>query len=525
MLVSARHLGGTDLAADVVVVGAGAVGLSLAVEIAGAGKSVVLLEAGGEVATGRPVPLFDSAVARGYPLDGLKAGRARALGGTTNLWAGQLATLEPIIFERRPWVADAAWPLSAEDLEPACDRAFDVLGLGDRLCDEEVAQRLAIDQPTDAPDLEFFFTRWVPEVNFARLFRRAIQASSRLTVVIDAPVVALCLSDDRRTIKEVRIRVASGRALVARASDFVLANGTIEIARLLSVPVADGAPAPWAANAWLGRGYMDHIDAYAGEVALTDAQRFHALFDSGFVGRLKYKPKLRLSQETQRQERLVSAIADFVCDSAYLEELRVLKSFARSVLKGRPDRGVMRTIADRRGSLAGLARVSLPMIARYVRHRRTYNPGDRGIYLRLSTEQVPLSGSRLRLLPEADALGMPTAEVEWAIDGEEVRAMATLSEAVAAFLTDNGIAHVALNKALKARSRDFLATIDDANHQMGMTRMAERAEEGVVDRDLKVFGTRNLYVAGAAVFPTAGAANPTFTAIALGLRLAAKLLA
>jgi choline dehydrogenase-like flavoprotein len=41
-----------------------------------------------------------------------------------------------------------------------------------------------------------------------------------------------------------------------------------------------------------------------------------------------------------------------------------------------------------------------------------------------------------------------------------------------------------------------------------------------LDRDLRVFGTRNLYVAGAAAYPTTGFANPTFTAIALGLRLA-----
>lgn len=53
-----------------------------------------------------------------------------------------------------------------------------------------------------------------------------------------------------------------------------------------------------------------------------------------------------------------------------------------------------------------------------------------------------------------------------------------------------------------------------------MTRMAESRADGVVDRNLRVFGTSNLHVAGAAVYPTTGQANPTFTAIALGLRLA-----
>lgn len=523
MLVSARHLDGTDLTADVVVVGAGAVGLSLAVEIACAGKSVILLEAGAEATPGQQPPMFHSAIARGYPLDGLDAGRARALGGTTNLWAGQLAKFEPIVFERRPWVTDVAWPLSAEELEPAYDRAFAMLGLGDRLCDEDVARRLAIDRPKGAPDLELFFTQWAPEVNFARLFHEVIRSSKQLTVVIDAPVVALSLSHDRAAVGGLTIRTSAGADLVARAPTFVLANGTVEIARLLSVPLANGASAPWATNPRLGRGFMDHIDAYAGEVTLIDAQRFHALFDSGFVGRLKYKPKLRLSDDAQRRGRLVSAIADFVFDSAYRDDLRLLKAFARGILKGRMDSGLARTFGRDPKRVANLVRLALPMIGRYIRHRRTYNPGDRGIYLRLSTEQMPLSRSRLRLLPEIDPIGMPIAEVEWAIDGKEIHAMATLSEAVAAWLEDNGLAHIVLNEQLKARSRDFLSTIDDANHQMGMTRMATKAEEGVVDRDLKVFGARNLYVAGAAVFPTTGAVNPTLTAIALGLRLAKRL--
>jgi choline dehydrogenase-like flavoprotein len=59
----------------------------------------------------------------------------------------------------------------------------------------------------------------------------------------------------------------------------------------------------------------------------------------------------------------------------------------------------------------------------------------------------------------------------------------------------------------------------DTYHHMGTTRMALSADFGVVDRNCRVFGTENLYVCGAAVFPSAGFANPTFTAMALMLRL------
>ena len=55
---------------------------------------------------------------------------------------------------------------------------------------------------------------------------------------------------------------------------------------------------------------------------------------------------------------------------------------------------------------------------------------------------------------------------------------------------------------------------------MAAARMGETKEDGVVDRDCRVFGTENLYVAGSSVFRTGGHANPTFTIVQLALRLA-----
>ena len=58
---------------------------------------------------------------------------------------------------------------------------------------------------------------------------------------------------------------------------------------------------------------------------------------------------------------------------------------------------------------------------------------------------------------------------------------------------------------------------------MGTTRMHEDPKQGVVDRDARVHGMANLWIAGSSVFPTAGSSNPTLTLVALALRLAARL--
>ena len=59
-----------------------------------------------------------------------------------------------------------------------------------------------------------------------------------------------------------------------------------------------------------------------------------------------------------------------------------------------------------------------------------------------------------------------------------------------------------------------------AGHQMGGARMSKKAADGVVDKDCRVWGVDNLYVAGSAVFRTCGHATPTFTITQLALRLA-----
>lgn len=63
-----------------------------------------------------------------------------------------------------------------------------------------------------------------------------------------------------------------------------------------------------------------------------------------------------------------------------------------------------------------------------------------------------------------------------------------------------------------------------ADHSACTCRMADSDQEGVVDRNLKLFSVSNLYVCSNAVFPNTGAINPTLTLTALSIRLAEHLI-
>jgi choline dehydrogenase-like flavoprotein len=80
------------------------------------------------------------------------------------------------------------------------------------------------------------------------------------------------------------------------------------------------------------------------------------------------------------------------------------------------------------------------------------------------------------------------------------------------------VASVSLDAPLEGRP--WPTQLEGTWHHMGTTRMHDSPRQGVVDRDCKVHGIANLYVAGSSVFPTVGANFPTITIVALTLRLA-----
>jgi choline dehydrogenase-like flavoprotein len=64
-----------------------------------------------------------------------------------------------------------------------------------------------------------------------------------------------------------------------------------------------------------------------------------------------------------------------------------------------------------------------------------------------------------------------------------------------------------------------------ATHNLGTNRMSSYREEGVVNRWGQSHDVRNLFVADGSQFPTASAANPTLTIVALAIRQAERIAA
>jgi choline dehydrogenase-like flavoprotein len=502
------------LQAAVCIVGAGAAGITLAVSLARRGIDVLVLESGGREHEEEIHDLFSSEIL-GKPHAGIHSGRFRALGGTTTRWGGQILPLQPFDFEHRPWIDHSGWPLSYETLLPYFGAALDFEGL-DRGTHDDAAiwQSAGLPPPRFGDGIEGYFSRWCPEPDFAKLYGEEIGRAARIRLVLHATVVAITRVTN--AITAIAARGLSGRRINVRANRFIFCVGAIETPRLLLQPLADGSEPPWAASGILGGFFQDHPHVSCGTLIPRDRRTVHALFDNIYRRGLKYQPRIRLSEARQRDRRSLNAGGIVMARTARSEILHQTRAAGRNLLNGRVDSVALGAVA--RGAL-----VSGPVIARQAWRRlvkkRAWNPDDLGFHLGVQIEQAPRSDSRVSLSREVDAFGMRRARLDWRLGQLEVNTVATFADTARMAFESTGLGELIVDPAISARSPEVIEKLGDQNHHMGTARMANTSADGIVDSNLRMFGTLNAWICSTAVFPTSGFSNPTHTLIALALRL------
>lgn len=513
MLIEGRFArGNAPLRADVVIVGGGTLGLYLATQLSTAGKTVLVAEGGARMI--ETASNGHTAQAVGKPHNGILHGRGQGLGGTSVLWGGQLAELDRADLER----PGAAWPLGFEALQAGYQDTYGRLGISPPPAARPLDERLAgdVEAGRDGAAIERFFTTWLPEPNFARLFKKELTTNDRIRVLLETMVNDIHFEGQRAVW--VGARCQDGGLLRLEGDALVLACGTLAANRLM-LHLMRQETTPWRHNAHVGHCFQDHLGGRAASVRLYDEQAFRRLFENRFVDGAKLQPKVRW-RSAGRPAGSVGAAGLFAFDSEVGENLSNLKGLIRSLRGGVEFSAVRRLPAD----LLRLGRILLPIVTHYVRERRILALFDRGLDFHVQAEQIPLDRSRITLSDQGPLDdGMPAIRVDWQVDGAEVAQLRAFALAVDAALRAAGIAELDIDPRLLEADPGFLTSLSDTYHACGGLCMSATPETGLVDLNSRIWGTRNLYVAGSAVFPSSGHANSTFTALALATRLAQHL--
>ncbi len=506
------------LDARVCVIGAGIAGLLLGLRLARQGHRVVMLESGRRV----PDPdierlnLIEEEAPR-YRM--ATTGRVRGLGGTSSQWGGRMLPLAPHDLAARPHLGLPAWPIDPAELDPYGAEIEALFGVDGGSYENDLLDRLdpAGLFPRNDPDLTCRWPKWSSfrRCSLAILLKSEIETRCALEVWTAATATGFELSPEGRLLT-VLARNLAGRTLRVAADEFVLAAGTIETTRLLLWLRESSGGQPLAGCAALGRYFQDHLTTVVGRLRPENPEKTNRLFGFHFIGETRRNLHLELTRGAQEEHRAASGFAQIAIEPPADSPLDIVKTFLRGLQQKRIDlkpRDVVRLAAGT-GTLGRMAGW------RYVR-KQLYLPAGTDLLLSLVAEQAPRAHNAITLATRRDAMGMPVARLDWSTSEEDERTLGVLARSVSGYWSRAGfdrICPIAWRPGVLDGKLRLASEAADIAHPSGSARMGISPSQSVVGPDLRCHAVPNLTVASAAVFPSAGSANPTFTIMQLALR-------
>ncbi|HEY8962096.1 MAG TPA: GMC family oxidoreductase [Luteolibacter sp.] len=492
-------------AADVCVIGSGAMGIALAVKLAKAGKSVLIVEAGGTEISESSQKFYEcQSIGRPHP--GSTDSRFRVFGGSTERWGGQAMRFNPIDVSRRPWMNAREWPVPYDEIYRYYPEAEAFLGLEDPPYEgisseiDSLSSKLALPpRPfgTESSPFMLHASVFMKQPRLREMYAKDLRHPN-VTVVREAAAVRL-ETDGSGTVTGVVVRTPDQDRLLT-AGQYVLAAGGIENARFLLIQRDLHAVPELAEHDAIGRYFQDHPGVHVAEVTGRGAALFQNAFRMKSTPSMFIKGRITWSESFRRNHELVSVSGTFLMS-------RRPTSFDIDLPASATRRG---NASEWVSSLACLARGIM------------YSPLHHTV-LAVSAEDVPDEDSRITLSRDrTDPHGLPAAVVDWRVSRMVADSIIRFADSFEQAYRDarwGEIRRFSFTRDVEA----LIPHLKDNAHHIGSTSMGSTAKEGVIDGDAKVFGFSNFHVAGTSALPTGSHANPTLTALALCLRLADKL--
>ncbi len=551
------------LQTDVCIVGAGVAGITVARELAGLSFRVCLVEAGGMKPDRRTQSLFWGENV-GHPYFPLDTARCCGFGGTGNRWSAQiggnqlgvrLRPLDELDFLERDWVPYSGWPFGKAELDPFYGRAHDVCRTGPFSYDVGDWE-----DPVASPRLplgggvETVIFQFGSREPFTKQYQAEITGAGNIDLCIHTSGLALETDQSGQRVTRLRAGSLDGRPFWIAAKVFILAQGAIEIPRLLLSSRGVWKDGIGNANDLVGRFFMEHLHLWSGSLVPSDPSLadFTGLYEIHTKSGIPIMGKIALAKEMVQRNRLLNYCVSLhphrrdghpaIAPSWEVVSWPLLRPAGNRTLNpgasaGRfldpGPGGAPVAVAPPPANDAGRRVAPVPVMQRLRRTalRRARQVGQaltgssRGVrpplvfQLNHMTEQAPNPDSRITLSEERDPLGRNRVRLDWRLSPLDIRTIVRAQEIIGEEFRRAGLGRLQID----LHGETPPPGLEGGWHHMGTTRMHLDPRQGVVDPDCRVHGTSNLFIAGPSVFPTCGYANPVLTIVALSLRLADRI--
>jgi choline dehydrogenase-like flavoprotein len=545
----------TVIHGDIAIVGAGPAGIVVALEAAKHGIKVVLLESGKESFEPGLQQLSAAAEWDHHRHAPMTMAVRRQVGGTSVIWGGRCVPYDPVDFDTRPIAGSASWPVTYEEMSGYFQRACDWLVCGRNVFNVSGLPHLPegiipglVDGDVTTSSLE----RWSLPTNFGKTYARNLQDSLNVRLLTGVTCTEVVCPRETSEADHLVARTLAGGELQVKAKAFVIASGGLESTRLLMDSEGPNGGQLGNESGHLGRWYMAHLEGVVANVQFSTPPRSTVYGYERDIDGVYVRRRFCFTRNFQLQRELPN-VAGWIANPelpdarhrsgqlsfVYLAlSSRLGPKFApeaqRLSMTGTEIPGTPYGGAKRSSHLSHIRNVLAEPLAtgrfmfdfgakRFLaRHRRA--PGffvysKSNVYpFEYHGEHLPHPDSRVSLSPEKDELGRRKLNIDLRFSDADVDGIVRAHRHWDEYLRSSGLGsmqylHPDTHEAVTRR-------LGGGFHQIGTTRMAAASSGGVVDKNLTVHGTTNVFVASSSTFVTSGQANSTFMIVAFAVRLA-----
>ena len=505
--------------ADVCVIGAGIAGLTAAVRIAAHSRlRVVVLESGTATALDHEAAMVGLDTVDD-PTGGYQGiARGRGIGGTSAKWAGKLLPLSPGDMAARPYLDLPGWPITPDDLSRYTREIEAMMGVDNSPYEHDQDPDLDPGRllPTGMSDIAWRWPKRPTRANHRidHVLRHELERLNNLEIWTDATVGRLEIAEGRLT-KVSATNHREGELTVA-ATMFVIAAGTLESTRLLLLADAQNEGCISRTTDSLGRYFNDHFGVEVAVLRAASITPLNRALADRKVNRTVRHLHGELSAGRQQAARSASAYFDF--DAVFAEDSATARARAMiASLRARDGAAMLRHSVGMMRKLPALGQA----LAWQARHHQQFWSADAVINVKIWIEQRPIAANRLTLGERRDSLNMPMLHVDLERTSDDEHTLQTARQSLADLWHTHSTLGSLNWSTLPERAIDAAS---EQAHPAGSLRMGHDPRTSVVGPTLRVHAISNVQIASAAVFPTSGSANPTFTIMQLAMRAADDLL-
>ena len=509
MHIDARSLDNNSIIeGDICIVGAGAAGISIALELMDTPHKVILLEGGGFQYEERIQELYNGKTT-GQPYYPLKSSELHYFGGTTGHWGGMCSMFDPIAFQKRDWVDLSGWPITQEDLLPYYKKAhknLDIKGFDFSASSWQKKDPSLIPLPLDNEVVWNKIWRFSLPTRFGQKYKDTIINAKNIHLYTYANAVDIVANENISITREILVKNYTGKIQRVRAKYFILCCAGIQNARLLLASNKQSYKGLGNNHNLVGKYFMEHLEIKSAELWLKkeNALKFY-MFNAPVV-----QCELAISPAKQAECEILNGIVSFTP----LEIARKTPPFIKIWANEDPRENEKVVNAVYKKDPDGIITRLKNRINGHVNEHQAFE-------LTIRLEQAPNPKSRVTLCSETDELGVPRAALNWEFTALEKKSILKIYEIIGQQVGAAGIGRVKLkDDILDGDEKAVPASTSGGWHHMGTTRMNNDPKSGVVDMNCKIHGIDNLFIAGSSCFPTGAGVNPTLTIVAMAIRLA-----